>query len=231
MSPSPLQHNAKFVKKKQAILISLNTPSASYTDASPKGSVDEEIKSLIDLINSKDEFATTSSCAGRISIFLEGGKVSKGPHYDASDHDSDTKYEDVDRRHGCQHNEETSLSIDETRSHPGKATGGRWLFVTHAQVDLTDQRTLTWQHFGLDANTAADTQIPVELHGSRFAHFKFEPMVQFILHCNVPTYFAMHGRFGSESSDASVLLAASRCAACSAKSWTKSADLETYGYL
>tara|TARA_Y100000310_G_scaffold144397_1_gene143687 strand:+ start:3553 stop:4143 length:591 start_codon:yes stop_codon:yes gene_type:complete len=38
-------------------------------DKSRKGSIDSEIKKLVDRINSLDEFFTTSSCAGRILLF------------------------------------------------------------------------------------------------------------------------------------------------------------------
>lgn len=37
-------------------------------DLSKKGSIDREIQQLVDLINSKDNYCTTSSCAGRITL-------------------------------------------------------------------------------------------------------------------------------------------------------------------
>lgn len=43
-------------------------------DYSPKGSVDHEIVPLINIINCKRDLVTTSSCAGRVSIFIEGDK-------------------------------------------------------------------------------------------------------------------------------------------------------------
>lgn len=63
-----------FIRKKRAILLSLSTPLPTYTDASPKGSVDTAILPLIDQINSYEGLVTTSSCAGRVSVFLEGHK-------------------------------------------------------------------------------------------------------------------------------------------------------------
>jgi len=39
-------------------------------DKSRKGSVDKKIKSLIDKINSKEDFFTTSSCSGRVLILV-----------------------------------------------------------------------------------------------------------------------------------------------------------------
>ncbi len=45
-------------------------------DKSKKGSVDEKIKPLIDEINTKEDYVTTSSCSGRINLLLkiEGDK-------------------------------------------------------------------------------------------------------------------------------------------------------------
>ena len=43
-----------FAEKKTKIMQSLNQPSEEYSDLSPKGSVDEGIRRLIDLINTND---------------------------------------------------------------------------------------------------------------------------------------------------------------------------------
>lgn len=43
-------------------------------DYSPKGSVDHEIVPLINIVNNNRDLVTTSSCAGRVSIFIEGDK-------------------------------------------------------------------------------------------------------------------------------------------------------------
>jgi len=44
----------------------------SRRDFSRKGSIDEKIKNLVDKINSKKEYYTTSSCSGRILLIAEG---------------------------------------------------------------------------------------------------------------------------------------------------------------
>ncbi|KAJ9155427.1 tRNA wybutosine-synthesizing protein-like protein [Pleurostoma richardsiae] len=75
--PSPPQ---AFTQRKLKILEQLAVPDAEYTDASPKGSVDAGIRDLIDEINALDGLATTSSCGGRVSVFLEGRKTSKNGH-------------------------------------------------------------------------------------------------------------------------------------------------------
>lgn len=63
-----------FQTRKQQILSHLSIPDTEYTDLSPKGSVDEGIRDLIRDINELPGLVTTSSCAGRISVFLEGRK-------------------------------------------------------------------------------------------------------------------------------------------------------------
>lgn len=65
---------AVFHPRKAKILEDLAIPDAEYTDLSPKGSVDEGVRDLIHDINSLPGLVTTSSCAGRMSVFLEGLK-------------------------------------------------------------------------------------------------------------------------------------------------------------
>lgn len=43
----------------------------SQVDLSKKGSIDEQIMDLVQYINAKDNYFTTSSCSGRISVFSE----------------------------------------------------------------------------------------------------------------------------------------------------------------
>ncbi|KAH1487669.1 hypothetical protein LV164_005265 [Aspergillus fumigatus] len=63
-----------FESRKRKILADLSVPDTEYTDLSPKGSVDEGIRDLIRDINALPGLVTTSSCSGRISVFLEGRK-------------------------------------------------------------------------------------------------------------------------------------------------------------
>ena len=46
----------------------------SKIDKSSIGSVDEDIKNLIDLINSKENYYSTSSCSGRIVLIEQAEK-------------------------------------------------------------------------------------------------------------------------------------------------------------
>ncbi|XP_020630206.1 tRNA wybutosine-synthesizing protein 3 homolog [Orbicella faveolata] len=43
----------------------------SQVDLSKKGSIDDQIVDLVQYINAKDDYFTTSSCSGRISVFSE----------------------------------------------------------------------------------------------------------------------------------------------------------------
>ncbi|KAK4550887.1 hypothetical protein LTR36_000467 [Oleoguttula mirabilis] len=69
---------ASFQDRKAKILNELSTPDEQYQDLSPKGSVDEGIRELISEINALPQYVTTSSCAGRIAVYLEGAKGAKG---------------------------------------------------------------------------------------------------------------------------------------------------------
>lgn len=54
---------AAFAKQKVTCL--------SEVDLSKKGSIDDQIMDLIQYINTKENYFTTSSCSGRISVFSE----------------------------------------------------------------------------------------------------------------------------------------------------------------
>ena len=96
-----------FKQKKQRILDAINVTDTEYTDLSPKGSIDEGIREVIDLINSIPGLVTTSSCAGRVSVYVEGVK----------------------------RNLEERGENGITRGSGGKG-GGRWIFVSHDPVNL-----------------------------------------------------------------------------------------------
>lgn len=145
--PSP---SIKFQARKNEILSQLAVPTAEYTDASPKGSVDEGIRHLIAELNGHEGLVTTSSCAGRVSVFLEGAKKKAG----AQDQPGD----------------EARLA-----SAGGKG-GGAWLYVSHDPIDVAQVRdgSSSWAAFlGVDAPVGEGTARDDE----RLVHFKFEPMV------------------------------------------------------
>ena len=99
-----------FAVKKAKILSQLAVPDATYTDLSPKGSVDEGIRHLIAEINAVQGLVTTSSCAGRVSVFVEGRKTA------VCDEGGDAQLAGVG----------------------GKGGGGNWLLVSHDPVEEND---------------------------------------------------------------------------------------------
>jgi tRNA wybutosine-synthesizing protein 3 len=152
-----------FIERKRKILEQLAIPDTEYTDASPKGSVDEGIRDLIDEINQQSGFVTTSSCAGRVSVFLEGRRV------------ADTEGQD-----------------ERVAGVGGKGAGGAWLFVSHDPVpDKDDGSTDTdWSSlFGLQESTEAQ-KTTGEVKERRLVHFKYEAMVS--RNCAVSNIAEMH---------------------------------------
>jgi tRNA wybutosine-synthesizing protein 3 len=145
-----------FARKKSKILQDLSDPIGQYSDKSPKGSVDERIRGLIDEINAYEGFVTTSSCAGRISVFLEG----HGKEREVGDGEEE---------------------VGRVRL-PGGKGGGEFLFVSHEPVDLSgeDDRQLE-SIFGQSLEPdvgegGGDSHVwdPQQ----RFVRFAFEPMVR-----------------------------------------------------
>jgi tRNA wybutosine-synthesizing protein 3 len=159
-----------FVERKQRILEQLAIPDADYTDASPKGSIDAGIRELIDEINRLDGFVTTSSCAGRVSVFVEGRKANDGEAQVGQDEDKDGN---------------TLITPTPTKlaGVGGKGGGGNWLFVSHDPVDLEGSSAAEMDKLlGLrplhtsGELTKADGAMPAD-SSARLIHFKFEPMV------------------------------------------------------
>lgn len=148
---------AVFSSKKSKILQQLALPEDQYEDASPKGSVDSGIRDLVDDINRQEDLVTTSSCAGRIAIYLEG-RVN-GNAADERANDSTTA-----PRKGST-----------GRSAGGKGNG-RWLFVSHdLVVPASSEKGSLYEMLDLDATKQ---HLAPEVDGTRFCHFKFEPMVR-----------------------------------------------------
>ena len=172
-----------FRARKREILDRLAVPTADYTDASPKGSVDEGIRHLIAEINGREGLVTTSSCAGRVSVFLEGrkkapvaaraaGSVSAGGP--KPDDNEDEEGED----------EEPARSMARLASAGGKGGGGSWLFVSHDPIDVSAQNpghaSSRWEELlglGQSTDSAAEPDDLGVGDSERLIHFKFEPMV------------------------------------------------------
>ncbi|WYZ39376.1 hypothetical protein EsH8_III_001290 [Colletotrichum jinshuiense] len=167
--PSP---PSSFTTRKHKILEQLSVPDAEYTDASPKGSVDVGIRELIDELNTLDGFVTTSSCAGRVSVFLEGRRAAVAA---AAGEETQPVNDD-------------SGALMTIAGPGGKGGGGTWLFVSHDPVPESyggDDELL--RLLGLVDEKGGASNVPGE-SGSlqpgrrrRLVHFKFEPMILHVL--------------------------------------------------
>ncbi|KAI9701228.1 MAG: hypothetical protein M1836_001897 [Candelina mexicana] len=154
----PSAASASFERKKQKILQQLNTPEADYSDLSPKGTIDEGIRDLIRDINQREGLVTTSSCAGRVSVFLEGQRKPKPTSTGTM--------------------ESTDVAI-KPAGPGGKGGGGKWLYVSHSPIPETRPQeaseTSFLKIFGLSSHRHGRAVATSE--ATRFVHLKFEPMV------------------------------------------------------
>ena len=176
LPPVPLS----FTAKKIAILASLAVPDTNYTDASPKGSVDVAIKPLIDRINAMDGVVTTSSCAGRMSVFLEGTKErSSGSRVDKDGNALKRIGNEVEMGDVELEGMGGTRNIFRQNAVPGgKGNGGRWLFVTHEPVKRTREDAGIAEMLGLSLKQSKPSRIErQEIQSMRFIRFQFEPMV------------------------------------------------------
>lgn len=98
-----------FNRKKEHLLKEIGLNSENNPDASPKGTIDALCLPLIFLINSHKDMITTSSCSGRVSVFVEGSKEV-----------------DFEQENGGK------VKIG------AKGDGGRWLFVSHEKGDIQE---------------------------------------------------------------------------------------------
>lgn len=128
-------------------------------DKSPKGSVDEPIRPLVDLINQHPSFSTLSSCSGRISLFQPWGRTTgiNSPE------------------------EEREDEMPEEKNVPdsGKGRGG-WLLVSHEVIERS--RLLNFfQNATEEEEDTAETPDEEE----KVLVFKVEPM---LLHVAAATH-------------------------------------------
>lgn len=147
-----INENAKmsttFTAKKAKIVQQLSTSDEDYTDSSPIGKVDENIRNLVDVINTLDSLVTTSSCSGRIAIYLEG------------------------RKKGQAHQEAISDNVSNPSAGAGGKGGGQWLFVSHDPLEEDHDLLSSCAFAGQSQSTTlASTQ------NVRWIRCKFEPMV------------------------------------------------------
>ncbi|KAJ6015232.1 hypothetical protein N7540_009823 [Penicillium herquei] len=158
---------AVFESRKNKIIEELALPDEEYTDASPKGSVDEGVRDLIRDINALPGLVTTSSCAGRISVFLEGRKKSSAASQ-LGETQSQAK--------------ESIQSLDQQQRQfvpTGGKGAGRWLYVSHDPfVRSTTASTFPLhEKFGLTPGNGK----PPAGKALRLVRFHFEPLILHIM--------------------------------------------------
>ncbi|RKF60376.1 putative duf207 domain-containing protein [Erysiphe neolycopersici] len=146
-----------FQRKKAHILASLSVPEEEYNDLSPKGTVDKGIRQLIHDINQIPGCVTTSSCAGRISIFLEGRKKEHISCPELLIDDNRIGGKDTLRELDISNNDHDDImkfqgkEFDPSSAHVsnsvgGKGGGGRWLFVSHDPIKLPTSKLFSRPH-------------------------------------------------------------------------------------
>lgn len=163
--------SAAFGEKKAQILEQLSRPEADYADLSPKGSVDEGIRGLIGEVNGVGGFVTTSSCAGRVSVFVEGRRTANTTTATAA----------AAEKEGNEGDEESGRR-QQLATPGGKGGGGTWAFISHDPVpnDGAWIDALQMKGDDDDDDVDADEETPTsepDPADRRLIHFKFEPMV------------------------------------------------------
>lgn len=129
-------------------------------DKSPKGSVDEAIRSLVDLINAHPSYATLSSCSGRISLFdpNHGGDLDNKNNMFKSEKALDGNDDSKD-----------SKEVD-TDLNTGKGYGS-WLITSHATISPNYLIEVLDEHAKISSGHAL--------------MFKHEPLLLHIAACNM----------------------------------------------
>ena len=103
-----------FTSAKRTILHKLRIA----TDYSPKGSVDAQIVGLIGRLNALRDYATTSSCSGRVALYCHDGAAAQ-PESQQQQHDAE---------------EEEAAAAQSAESESSSKGRGRWLLVEHGVV-------------------------------------------------------------------------------------------------
>ena len=111
---------------------------ALLMDKSPKGSVDEKIRSMVDLINAHPSFATLSSCSGRISLFDPNHKATTSTFTSTAKNKAYMEPSMEPSMETTEDSEENtniinSLDTSTERNTTGKGYGA-WLISSHATI-------------------------------------------------------------------------------------------------
>lgn len=160
---------ATFDARKARILAEMAAPGP---DASPKGSIDTLILPLITRLNEHPDVVTTSSCSGRVSVFLEAAKRVPPPVPPAP-----ALLPSVPSATAVAAAAATAANA----GIGGKGDGGRWLFVAHDPVVIGGHASddeLSNILFGGSLVERASSDVDTDVSFStRLVHVKFESMV------------------------------------------------------
>lgn len=131
--------------------------------------MDIQIRDLIDEINSQEGWVTTSSCAGRVSVYLDGEKgTQKSSGVQAIGDAGENENE----------NRELSERSEDVSVKAGGKGGGRWLFVSHDPISEAERSSRSYcEMVGMRAYDGREMSMGSD---SRLIHFKFEPMVSLL---------------------------------------------------
>ncbi|OKL62796.1 hypothetical protein UA08_01443 [Talaromyces atroroseus] len=173
-----------FIARKAKILSDLSVPDAEYSDLSPKGSVDEGIRDLIRDINVLDGLVTTSSCAGRASVFVEGSKKTNSKRTTGESSRGSTIVVSSQVSSEVASNTVDQDAVDESRKGDdgrkfalvGGKGEGRWLYVSHDPVNL--EASSYHKLFGLVPGDGIPRPNLSQDGGIRLIRFHYDPMVR-----------------------------------------------------
>lgn len=179
LSPKTACIPQSFIEKKQRILADLSTPVSEYADKSPKGSVDTQILDLIDLVNSHEGWVTTSSCAGRVAVFVEGSVEGEGTR--SQNANRTAKLED-----DAENTPPETIPGAKIKTTPGGKGGGRWLLVSHDPIHVTLEHFAPSEQlmatFGLESTAATNLQQHLPTTGRpSLIHLQFSPLILHVL--------------------------------------------------
>ncbi|KAM3483839.1 hypothetical protein MY8738_002736 [Beauveria namnaoensis] len=208
--PSP---GPAFGARKLKILEQLAVPDAEYSDASPKGTVDVGIRPLLAEINAAAGFVTTSSCAGRVSVFVEGRKTAAATTTTTTTVTGDDQDDVNDGSGGTEHSDglgpmQPAVAAQTVAGLGGKGGGGTWLYVSHDPHPLAGQGVVVDWAKELGITGDQEDELLLDTTGGsggchserRLIHFKFEPMILHVLtashaHAQLLLRCALHAGF------------------------------------
>lgn len=134
-------------------------------DKSPKGSVDEKIRPLVNLINLHPEFVTLSSCSGRVAMFDPVGYAD----------------DSIDGGNEIIASDETNITAQKKAAKGTEISGkgrGKWIFVTHdvlpdlgkQVIDALRKAGMHRKQMNNDTNTSYDDSVVTYKHEPPLLH-------------------------------------------------------------